>query len=230
MSTSAAVLTPIEGSESLAARVEDRLRMAILAGELPPGARLSVPDLARRFGVSRTPVREAVSALERAGLAVVRPRHGALVFGGGREDLTHLYELRGALDGLAAGLAANRMDARERAELQDVMARHTAAIRARDVEKHVACDIEFHRLIRDGAHNPRLSADLARLQDQILLVLRSMATQPGAMGRGVLHDHTAILAAIVRRDAADAERAARDHVAAVLRFVLDATYQPEVRT
>jgi DNA-binding GntR family transcriptional regulator len=222
-------LAPLSGAESLARRVEHQLRKAILAGELAPGARLSVPDLARRLGVSRTPVRDAVAALERVGLAVSRPRLGALVSGGGREDLVHLHELRGALDGLAARLAAERMDTAERRALREVMKRHTAAIKARDVEAHIACDIEFHRRIRDGAHNPRLAGELARLHDQIVLVMRSTSSQPGAMGRGVLHDHNAILRAVLAADADAAERAARAHVEAVLRFVLDSAFEPEVR-
>jgi len=222
-------LAPLSGTESLSARVEHQLRKAILAGELPPGARLSVPELARRLGVSRTPVRDAVAALERAGLAVARPRLGALVFGGGRDELVHLYELRGALDGLAARLAATRMEPAERDALRETMRRHTTAVKAKDTDAHIACDVEFHRLVRDGAHNPRLAEELGRLHDQILLVLRSTSSQPGAMGRGVLHDHNAILRAILADDPDAAEHAARAHVDAVLRFVLDSAFEPEVR-
>ncbi len=221
MATSA--LAPIDGHELLANRVELRLREAILSGELPPGSHLSVPELARRLGVSRTPVRDAVYALERAGLAELRPRQGAVVFGGGRDELTHLFELREALDGMAARLAATRMPPAQRRELQTVMKQHTGAIRRSDVDRHVELDIEFHRLIRDGAGNPRLAEDLGRLRDQIRLVMRAVSSEPGAMGRGVLADHHAILDAIVRSAPGDAERAARRHVRAVLQFVLDST-------
>jgi DNA-binding GntR family transcriptional regulator len=222
-------LTPLAGAQSLSALVEQQLRKAILSGELAPGARLSVPELARRLGVSRTPVRDAVAALERAGLAISRPRLGALVSGGGRDELVHLYEVRGALDGLAARLAASRMEPAERRALREVMRRHTAAVKARDADAHVACDVAFHRLLRDGAHNPRLAEELARLQDQILLVLRATSSQPGAMGRGVLHDHNAIMRAVLADDPDAAEQAARTHVEAVLRFVLDSAFEPEVR-
>lgn len=227
--TSPTALRPIEGPESLASRVELRLKEAILAGELPPGSHLSVPELARRLGVSRTPVRDAVYALERAGLAELRPRYGAVVFGGRRDDLTDLFELREALDGMAARLAATRMPPAERRQLQDVMTRHAQAIRRRDSEKHVEFDTEFHRLVRDGAHNPMLAADLGRLRNQILLVLRSVSSEPGAMGRGVLHDHGVILDAILRSAPDDAERAARQHVRAVLQFVLDSSFEAEVK-
>ena len=227
--TPGAALTPITSSQSLAAQVEVRLKEAILAGELPPGSHLSVPELARRLGVSRTPVREAVSALERAGLAELRPRYGAVVPGGGRDDLTELFELREALDGMAARLAATRMPSGDRSHLQRIMKRHTQAVRRGDVEQHVECDTAFHQLVRDGARNSKLAADLGRLRDQILLVLRSVSSQPGAMGRGVLHDHNAILNAILRSSPDEAERAARHHVQAVLRFVLDSTFEAAIK-
>jgi DNA-binding GntR family transcriptional regulator len=228
--SAAAALTPITGPQSLVSQVEARLREAILAGELPSGSHLSVPELARRLGVSRTPVREAVAALERAGLAELRPRYGAVVLGGGRHDLTELFELREALDGMAARLAASRMSPGERRQLQDIMRRHTQAVRRGQVEQHVEYDTAFHQLVRDGAHNAKLTADLDRLRDQILLVLRSVSSQPGAMGRGVLHDHNAILDAILNAAPDDAERAARQHVRAVLRFVLDTTFEATVRS
>jgi DNA-binding GntR family transcriptional regulator len=227
---STSALAPIEGHELLTSRVELRLREAILAGELPPGARLSVPELARRLGVSRSPVRDAVYALERAGLAETRPRLGAVVFGGGRDDLVDLFELREALDGMAARLAATRMSAAERRQLQDVMTQHRQAIRRSDVDRHIELDAEFHRLVRDGARNPRLAEDLGCLRDQIVLVMRSVASEPGAMGRGVLRDHNAILDAIVQSSPDDAERAARAHVRAVLQFVLDSTFSAAVRS
>src|SRR5436305_4452824 len=109
-------LGPVERSSLLANDVADRLRDAILAGELQPGQRLSVPDLARLLDTSRTPVREALYVLERAGLAEIRPRRGAVVFGGGRESLREMLELREALDGMAARLAAQRMTDTERAQ------------------------------------------------------------------------------------------------------------------
>ena len=87
----------------------------------------------------------------------------------------------------------------------------------------------FYQLLRDGAHNPKLAEDLGRLRDEILLVLRSVSSQPGAMGRGVLHDHNAILNAILRSSPDDAERAARHHVQAVLRFVLDSTFEAAIK-
>ena len=220
-------LPPIESHALLVDRVVQLLRQAILTGDLPPGARLSVPDLARQLNVSRTPVRDALYALERAGLAVTRPRRGAVVFGGGRDELTQLFELREPLDGMAARLAAERMSEDERQELRNALRRHSKAIQERDTERHIELDLEFHRRVRDGAGNPRLAEELARLGEQIVLVMRAVSSAPGAMGRAVLREHKAILDAVVTGQPDAAEHAARAHVRSVLRFVLSTALTSE---
>jgi DNA-binding GntR family transcriptional regulator len=221
-------LAPIEGSDSLAARVESRLREAILDGSLTAGSHLSVPELARRLGVSRTPVRDAIYALERAGLAELRPRLGAVVFGGDREDLVHLFEVREALEGMATRQAAVRMTAETRSELATVIERHAQAVAVGAIDRHVELDEQFHRLVNASAHNPRLRTDLGRLHDQIIVLVRSIAGEPGAMGPGVLHDHRAILDAILQADPDEAEATARRHVRAVLQFLEDSLFEAEV--
>jgi len=221
-------LAPIEGSDSLAARVESRLREAILGGSLAAGSHLSVPELARRLGVSRTPVRDAIYALERAGLAELRPRQGAVVFGGDRKDLVHLFEVREALEGMATRQAAVRMTAEERAELATVMERHARAVAVGAVDRHVELDEQFHRLVNASARNPRLGTELGRLHDQIIVLAKSSAREPGAMGPGVLRDHRSILDAILRGDADEAEGAARRHVRAVRQFLEDFLFEAEI--
>jgi DNA-binding GntR family transcriptional regulator len=210
---------PVERSALLVDRVAERLRAAILAGDLRPGQHLSVPELARTLDTSRTPVREALYALERAGLVEVRPRRGAVVFGGGPGSLREMLELREALDGMAARLAAERMTAAERTELKIVGREHDAALVAGDVERHLALDLQFHNMIRDGAHNQRLADDVARLRDQIVLVMRAWSLVPGGMGAGTRRDHRAILRAVVSGDGDAAESAARAHVRHIAAFV-----------
>jgi DNA-binding GntR family transcriptional regulator len=191
----------------------------MLEGEFEPGMRLSVPDLARRLGVSRTPVREALFVLERDGLIVVRPRRGAVVFGGGRSDLDELFELREALDGMAARLAAERMTDDERAQLASILEQHDAALDASKVDEHVRLDVAFHEHLRSACRNERIAEALLRLQDQMAMVIRLSASTPGAMGEGVRTDHRAILDAVLSGDATKAERAARAHVRHIARFM-----------
>jgi DNA-binding GntR family transcriptional regulator len=219
-------LGPVEWSPLLANDVADQLRRAILAGELEPGRHLSVPDLARVLDTSRTPVRDALYILERAGLVEIRPRRGAVVFGGGPEPLREMLELREALDGMAARLAAQRMTEAERNELRTVAKEHDQALAAGDVERHLVLDPQFHVLIRDGAHNARLAADLVRLGDQILLVMRTWSLAPGGMGAGTRRDHGAIARAVMSGDADAAEAAARRHVRNIAAFVARGQHRP----
>ncbi|MFD1730499.1 GntR family transcriptional regulator [Deinococcus malanensis] len=101
--------------------VRDSLRQAILTGDLTPGTRLSVPELARQLQVSRSPVREAVLLLVGEGLAVEHSRRGVEVAQLSLADLLELYELRAATDSLAAALAAERMTTTDLAALRGVM-------------------------------------------------------------------------------------------------------------
>ncbi|MEU7815149.1 GntR family transcriptional regulator [Pseudonocardia sp. NPDC049154] len=219
-SVDGARLAPVEAGDLLLSRVVDRLREAILRGDFAPGDKLSVPDLARTLQTSRTPVREALYALERSGLVVMRPRRGAVVFGGGPTELRHLFEVREGLDGMAARLAAERMTEAERAALREVWQRHDAALAARDLAEHVTLDVRFHDLVRDGAHNPVLSESLARLRDQMTLIVRSWSGSPGALGRRTRADHRALAEAVLAGDAEHSEATAREHVRNVAAFVL----------
>lgn len=212
-------LGPIDEPISIVDQVTDRLRQSILDGGLAPGAHLSVPRLAALLGVSRTPVREALVALEGAGLVVQRLRRGAVVFGGGPDDLRALFELREALDGMAARLAADRIDDGQRAELGAILCRHERALDEGAVDDHVRYDLAFHAYLRSCCGNDRIIRELARLHDQTLLVMRSTASTPGAMGAKVRRDHRAVFDAVVGGDPDAAERAARDHVRNIARFV-----------
>lgn len=215
-------LVPVAGGDLLLSRVVDRLREAILRGDFAPGDKLSVPDLARALQCSRTPVREALYALERGGLVEMRPRRGAVVFGGGPAELQALFEVREALDGMAARLAAVRLTDDERAELQKTWERHDTAVEARDIEEYIALDTRFHTLIRAGAHNPTLDESLARLSDQMQLITRSFSGSPGALGRRTRADHRVLAEAVLTGDPERSEAVAREHVRNVAAFVLRA--------
>ena len=212
-------LQPLAAPKLLLDSVVDRLRTAILDGSLLSGERLSVPHLARTLGTSRTPVREALYALEQAGLAEIRPRRGAVVFGGGDDTLAQMFELREALDGMAARLAAQRMTPEEHATLRRLGGELDDALQAGDRDRHIELDLAFHCAIRDGAHNQRLAADLGRLRDQITIIMRSSSGVPGAMGRRTRSDHRAISRHVLAGNADSAEQAAREHVRNIAAFV-----------
>jgi DNA-binding GntR family transcriptional regulator len=212
-------LSRVTPPDRLVERVETVLRDAIMSGQLAPGSHLSVPEIARQLGVSRTPAREALLALHRLGLVEVRPRRGAVVVAGGQEDLRQLFELREALEGMAARLAAGQMPDPDVAALQATVERHRAAVEAADLEAHVQTDLEFHAMIAAGSANPRLAGAIGQLDDQISVLLRLNSGRPGGMDEGVLRAHGRVARSIERRDADQAEQRMREHIKAVHVFM-----------
>ena len=135
----------------------DRLRWMITGGELPPGARLNERLLCERLGVSRTPLREAIKRLAAERLVDLSPNRGARVVALSREDVIHLFELMGALEGLAGELAARRRTARE---LDAIRASHfemLAAHARRDLPAYYRLNREVHEAIAACARNPALA-------------------------------------------------------------------------
>jgi DNA-binding GntR family transcriptional regulator len=216
---SPAELAPISHPDRLVERVEATLREAIMSGQLAPGAHLSVPEIARQLGVSRTPARDALFALERLGLVEVRPRRGAVVVAGGPDELRQLFEVREALEGMAARLAAAQMTGTDVADLHTTLDRHRAAVEAGDLEAHVEADLRFHAMVATGSANPRLSESIGQLSDQISVLLRLNSGRPGGMDEGVLRAHGRIARSIERRDSEQAEQRMREHIRAVFQFM-----------
>ena len=115
-------LSPIrlEGYQPLRDMVFDVLMNAIMQGQLSPGERLLEVQLADEMGVSRTPVREAIRRLELEGFVVMIPRKGAYVAGLSVDDVESVYEIRTALETLAVRLAAQRMEAEDYRQLDEL--------------------------------------------------------------------------------------------------------------
>ncbi|MEO3787528.1 GntR family transcriptional regulator [Actinocorallia sp. B10E7] len=210
-------MSPIGGGELLLDRVAGALRAAILSGELAPGTHLSVPELARQLEVSRTPAREALFRLQSEGLVSVTPRRGAVVLSGDPGRLAELFEYREALEGMAARLAAKRMDADGRAALRASFEAHAEAVRTGDLAAHVEHDQEFHELFIAGSGNQRIEQELGRVRSQLTLLTRRMSAKPGALTE-IVTAHEAILTGIEAGDGRRAENAARVHVRGIFDF------------
>jgi DNA-binding GntR family transcriptional regulator len=205
---------PLISRQRLADQVYDVLRGRILARSLVPGDRLSVPVLAVELHLSRSPVREAVQRLVVEGLAEEEFHRGARVAGVDAEDLADVFAVRGALEGLAARLAAAGDTVALVAALRSSIADHTAAIRAEDEPAIIAADQAFHQALLVAADNRHLDRALGPLlgRAQVAMLSGDLSRWP----RKAVAEHKAIVAAIRDGDAQAADRAARDHVAAVL--------------
>ncbi len=206
------VLTP---ASRIVDVVQDALREAILTGALRGGEPLSVPELARRLKVSRSPVREAVLGLVGQGLAVEQPRRGVVVATIETKDLLAIHEIREFLEAAAARLCAQRIDAAGIARLERIMAEQAEAVRLRAADGYFATNAALHREIATHAANARLAQILDTLENQMRLALHRIATDPTHMEAGYT-EHARVVAAIAARDADAAEQAMRAHIAATI--------------
>ncbi|NLY75741.1 MAG: GntR family transcriptional regulator [Firmicutes bacterium] len=192
--------------------VFESLREAIISGHLRPGERLMEIQLAEEMGVSRTPVREAIRKLELEGLVVMLPRKGAYVAGLSLKDIVDVFEIRGALEGLAAELAAERINEAELEELERYLVKIAENIDKGDLEKVVATDTDFHSLLYKASRNQRLSQIINNLREQIQRFRTTSLSYPGRM-KAALEEHRKIVEAISERNGELACKLAQEHIA-----------------
>lgn len=186
----------------------------IEAGTIAPGDLLDEQALAREFGVSRTPVREALLQLDALGLVRRRNRGGAEVFRPTLEEFLAIHEVQAGLEGRAAGLAARRLSAADALAItaaSEACAAHLAAAGEAAHAAYYALNLEFHRAVAAAARNAAL-LDLVRMNARRLLAYyRARHATPGAITRSVA-EHRAIAAAILDRDGPRAEALMAGHV------------------
>jgi DNA-binding GntR family transcriptional regulator len=194
---------------TLSDEVFQALVKAILSGEVEPGGRLDEPSICRKFGVSRTPIREALRRLSGTGLVEVTPRRGVTVARIDVEQLNNMFEALGEFEGLCAKLSAVRMSALEKKRLEVLNAHRQKRIADRDKD-FASMNNEFHEAIYLGAHNPSI-ASVTRSFRQRLEPFRALQFVPGRTEYS-FHEHDEIVRAIISSDAERAYNVMRDHV------------------
>jgi DNA-binding GntR family transcriptional regulator len=204
---------PLADQQSLRERIATRLRQAIIAGELPPKARLPEPELAEQLRVSRTPLREAIRQLEAEGLVATIPRIGTFVSEITPQDTEELYALRVVIEGLAARQAAENADPEKRRVLDEILAE--LAKRTHDFRRYHEISGQFHDVIAQLSGNRRLQAIY---QGLALHVSRMRVLSNAVRGRPAisLRGHQRIAAAIIGGRGAEAERLMRTHIEGAL--------------
>jgi DNA-binding GntR family transcriptional regulator len=211
---------PVNSKESRSDALRDALEDQIVTGELPPGSRLEEIALAERFGVSRTPIRQALFQLAATGLVEHRPRRGAFVADIGLRRLSEMFEVIAELEALCAGLAARRATVRDVAEI-----RETHATCARAAEKASEPDAssgesdtyyyaneQFHQTIHEVAGNEFLLEQISNLQKR-LKAYRRIQLRARDRVRNSLEEHSLIFRAIEAGSVDEAASAMRNHVA-----------------
>lgn len=191
--------------------VFEAIREAIINGQLRPGERLMEIQLAEELGVSRTPVREAIRKLELEGFVVMIPRKGAYVADISMKDVADVFEIRAALEGLAAQLAAERITDEEIEQLERLLVEVARCVEENDVNGLVEADTRFHEVLYTASRNDRLLQILTLLREQIQTFRARTLAHPERM-REALEEHRAVVEAVTQRDPELARRAAQDHI------------------
>lgn len=214
-------MQPVRRYDTLYTQVLDTLRRDIVEGRIAPGTVLSAAEVASQLEVSRSPAREAILQLQNEGLLTIVPRRGAVVLEGDVSDIEQIFQFREPLEGMAAALAAARIQTDELERLRDAFEAHADAIRRHDLDSHLRLDEEFHTLFIDASGNERIVDSLRTVRGQLRVITRRNSSEPGAMDDVIIGAHQAILDAIAAGDAREAERVARAHVRGVHRFHRD---------
>ncbi len=201
-------------AQNLSALAYERLEKAIMEGEIKPGERLSESGLARRYGISRGPLREAIGQLEGRRLVERVSNLGARVVSLSHEDLLDLLTVRESLEGMACRLAAERISDREIARLERLLSDHadTEAVKSGRGYFQGSGDSDLHQIILNACGNRRLIGMLGgELYSLLRLYRHHMSMRPGRPA-AALEEHRAIVAAIRARDGDAAEAAMRRHI------------------
>jgi DNA-binding GntR family transcriptional regulator len=187
------------------------LRSAILGRKLAPGTKLVVRVLAEQLRLSATPVKEALSALEREGLVVGVAHRGYFVLEPSLEDVREIYPLREVLEGLAARISTENQDRELAGQLGAILSQQRQAAQVGQMESYGDLDLAFHRRLWEASGNKRLLRAAESIDGQIRLLINSTAAIPGRLSAS-LDEHQAIVEAVLQGHAAAAEEAMRGHV------------------
>ena len=190
----------------------ETLRTAIIEGILKPGERLMEIQVSEELGVSRTPVREAIRKLELEGFVVMIPRRGTYVSDLSIKDINEVFEVRTALDVLAAGLAAERITADELEQMERLLVELGECIEQDDMQKIVEADSQFHDLLYSASRNMRLVGIINNLREQLTRFRSLSMAYPGRL-KIMLVEHTRLVEALGRRNVTLAKRLAGEHIA-----------------
>ena len=192
---------------------ELRLQLAdeIVRGVLPPGAPLDETDIARRFSVSRTPVREALRQLAASGLVETRAHRGAVVARPTLERLSGMFEAMAELEAICAGLAAERMTPVERHRLEAVHEELRVLSHAGNPDRFHEVNERFHNMIYAGSQNTYIAEMTLATRVRVQPFRRAQFRNLGRLAKSHA-EHDRVVVAIMRGDKSGAEIAMRAHI------------------
>ena len=197
--------------KTVAQVVYEHLRQAILDGELEPGTKLNQDSIATELGVSRMPVREALSRLESEGMVIFEAYRGAFVTPLTFEELDQLYLMRLALEPLLARLAAERLETGHVARLEGDQQGMIGALAAGDIDTFFGNLRDFHETLYEAAEKPLILEQVLSLRDLAQRYIRRYLTLPGKFAHAI-ENHAAVLEAARSNEAGGVEQLIREEL------------------
>ena len=198
--------------ENLTTRVTEAIRQAIVDATFQLGEALSETSLAARFGVSRTPVREALSTLQRQGMIVIRPQSGSFVFMPTEEDVAELCEFRRMIETAALRFAWTRRREQALAEMQQAIAEMRVAHEADNQAEYSRADSAFHESIVANSANRYLIESYTMVSGRMWALRTYVQKLSPPLRRRSTAAHLRIVSAFERGDLHEAERIIDEHV------------------
>jgi DNA-binding GntR family transcriptional regulator len=200
-----------EAAPTLKSAVVRRLEEEIVSGTLLPGTRLDEVQLSERYGLSRTPLREALAQVAASGLIEIRPRVGAFVTQMSPRSILECLAFTAEVEGIAATWAAVRMTGAERDKLLALQQAADVSVQAGDADAYFEHNRQFHEAIYAGAHNPYVQESAHMLFLRAAPYRRLQLRQRGRLATSHA-EHAAITAAILAEDSVAAAAAVRSHI------------------
>lgn len=201
---------PMEKHLTLREKILENIRDAIVNGNLKAGSRVSEPELAERYGISRTPIREAFRQLESEGYLTVIPRRGAVVSQFSPKDVEEFYAIKSIMEGYAARQACQRLSDKDLDRLQAINDKLAELARLGDIKHFFKVHSEFHDLFIKAADNEKLRELIAGLVTKFQRLRFTSLNLPGRMAVSV-QEHEKIIDAFRRKDADTAETLVRQN-------------------
>ncbi|HMV19351.1 MAG TPA: GntR family transcriptional regulator [Zoogloea sp.] len=196
--------------------VAERLRQRIFAHELPPGTWVDEQALAAQYGISRTPLREALKVLASEGLVTLKPRRGCYVTEISERDLDEIFSVMALLEGQCAASTARRAGDGDLVRLHTIHDELEKAAASNDIDGFFEANQAFHQELQRIANNRWLTQAIVDLRKVIKLSRHHSLFIDGRLQQSLL-EHRVILAALDRRDEAGAEAAMREHISSARR-------------
>lgn len=202
----------LEELKPLRDRIASTIRDSIIEGKIKPGERLLEPDVAKILGVSRTPLREAFLQLESEGFLKVNPRKGALVTETSLKDADETYLIKGALESIAARLAAKHISSRQLDEITDINKKMEAIANSeeKDYKTFLELNSKFHLNICESSGNEKLIKSIQLLRNQTLRYNYIFLSLLSHLHESVA-EHYEIINALRKKNSAEAERLVNNH-------------------